>query len=82
MEKHNFNRFIERHIESIITLLCVLITGIFWIFTMNGIPARVSKLEIDVEAMKSQLAKNDTKTDIILEDTKFIKQLIIQKHSN
>lgn len=75
-------KFIERHIESLITLLCVLITGIFWIFTMNGIPTRVTKLEVDVEAMKSQLAKNDTKTDIILEDTKFIKQLIIQKHSN
>lgn len=82
MEKHSFNNFIERHTESIVTLLCVLITAIFWIFTMSGIPARVTRLETDVEAMKSQLAKNDTKTDIILEDTKFIKQLIIQKHSN
>lgn len=75
-------RFFIKHIESFITLICVLAMGFFWLFTMNGIPSRVNKLEVDVEGIKSQLVKNDTKTDIILEDTKFIKQLIVQKHSN
>lgn len=75
-------RFFIKHIESLITISAVIVTGIFWIFTMNGIPTRVSKLETDVEGIKVQLNKNDTKTDIILEDTKFIKQLIIQKHSD
>lgn len=76
------NKFFIKHIESLITISAVIVTGIFWIFTMNGIPTRVSKLETDVEGIKVQLNKNDTKTDIILEDTKFIKQLIIQKHSD
>lgn len=76
------DKFLIKHIESVVTIVCILVTGIFWIFTMNGIPARVQKLEVDVEAIKVQLNKNDTKTDIILEDTKFIKQLIIQKHSS
>lgn len=76
------NKFFIKHVESFITISAVIVTGIFWIFTMNGIPARVSKLETDVEGIKVQLNKNDTKTDIILEDTKFIKQLIIQKHSD
>lgn len=75
-------QFLIKHIESFITISAVIITGIFWIFTMNGIPSRVQRLENDVEGIKVQLNKNDTKTDIILEDTKFIKQLIIQKHSN
>ena len=75
-------KFFIKHIESFITISAVIVTGIFWIFTMNGIPTRVSKLETDVEGIKVQLNKNDTKTDIILEDTKFIKQLIIQKHTN
>lgn len=75
------NKFLIKHIESLVTIAAVLITGIFWIFTMNGIPSRVTKLENDVESIKTQLSKNDTKTDIILEDTKFIKQLIIQKHT-
>lgn len=76
------DKFLIKHIESVVTIVCILVTGIFWIFTMNGIPARVQKLEVDVEGIKVQLNKNDTKTDIILEDTKFIKQLIIQKHSS
>lgn len=75
-------QFFIRHIETFITISAIIITGIFWIFTMNGIPSRVSRLENDVQGIKVQLNKNDTKTDIILEDTKFIKQLIIQKHSN
>lgn len=75
-------KFFIKHIESFITIAAVIVTGTFWIFTMTGIPERVSRLETDVEAIKTQLSKNDTKTDIILEDTKFIKQLIIQKHSD
>lgn len=74
--------FLLKHIETIISVCCIVFSALFWFYTINGIPTRVTKLEIDVEAMKSQLAKNDTKTDIILEDTKFIKQLIIQKHAN
>ena len=31
---------------------------------------------------KTQVAEIGTVTDIILEDTKFIKQLIIQRHTN
>lgn len=71
---------IFKHIQSIITIVSLLVTGAFWVFTMNGIPKRVHKLEVEVEEMKVQLNKNDTKTDIILEDTKFIKQLVVQKH--
>lgn len=71
---------IFKHIQSIITIVAVLVTGVFWVFTMNGIPKRVERLETDVEGIKVQLHKNEAKTDIILEDTKFIKQLIMQKH--
>ncbi len=73
---------IFKHIQSIVTIVGLIVTGAFWIFTMDGIPKRVQKLEVEVEEMKVQLNKNDTKTDIILEDTKFINQLIMQKHSN
>lgn len=74
--------FFLKHIESIVTIVSILVTGVFWIATMNGIPQRVTKLETDVDNIKNQLSKEEVKTDIILEDTKFIKQLIIQKHAN
>lgn len=72
--------FVTRHFESIVTVICIIVTGIFWIATMNGIPTRVTKLENDVSEIRQQLSRNDAKTDIILEDTKFIKQLILQQH--
>ena len=71
--------FFTRHFESIVTIICIVMTGIFWLATMNGIPNRVTKLEAEVSEIKQQLSKNDTKTDIMLEDIKFIKQVVIQK---
>ena len=71
--------FFTRHFESIITIICIVMTGIFWLATMNGIPNRVTKLEAEVSEIKQQLSKNDTKTDIMLEDIKFIKQVVIQR---
>lgn len=71
--------FFTRHFESIVTIICIVMTGIFWLATMNGIPNRVTKLEAEVSEIKQQLSKNDTKTDIMLEDIKFIKQVVIQR---
>lgn len=74
-------KFINKHLEALISIACIFTTGIFWIATMNGIPQRVTKLETEVDIIKNQLSKNDIKTDIILEDIKFIKQFVIDRHS-
>ena len=73
--------FLKNYLGATITLVSLLITGVFWIHTMDGIPKRVDKLEVEVEEIKVQQIKNNTKIDTILEDTKFIKQLIMQKHT-
>lgn len=65
-----------------IWVLCGLLTVAFWFFTIDGIPKRVTKLEGDIEIIKTQVNKNDTKIDIMLEDIKFIKQLEMQNHHN
>ncbi|MCM1339393.1 MAG: hypothetical protein NC191_06955 [Muribaculaceae bacterium] len=61
-------------------VLGILLAIAFWFFTIDGIPKRVEKLETDIEIIKTQVNKNDTKIDIMLEDIKFIKQLEMQKH--
>lgn len=66
-------------LTTIITIIGLIITGIFWIFTMNGIPQRVDKLEDDVKVLKTEITKNSVKTDIILDDVKTIKQVAISK---
>lgn len=67
-------------IKSGIWILCGLLTVAFWFFTIDGIPKRVAKLETDIEIIKTQVNKNDTKIDIMLEDIKFMKQLAVQDH--
>lgn len=60
----------------------------FCIYQTQGLPPRVSKLEQDLPAtkeqlkseideLKSQMDKNNTKTDIILDDVKIIKSLLM-----
>ena len=58
----------------------------FFIYQTQGLPPRVSKLETDLNItkkeiadIKSQLDKNETKVDIILEDVKIVKNAIVNK---
>lgn len=61
----------------------------FFIYQTQGLPPRVSKLETDLSItkkemadIKSQLDKNETKVDIILEDVKIVKNAIVNKAYN
>lgn len=69
---------------NVIKLLSVVIACIaavaFFIYETQGLPPRVSKLESDmiqtnqkISEMQTEMSKNNTKTDIILEDVKLIK---------
>lgn len=37
-------KFLKDNIQTIITLVSILAMALFWIFTMNGIPAEVERL--------------------------------------
>lgn len=75
------NTFLKNNFREILTVSGILITGVFWVHTLTGIPPRVAKLEKSVEEINTQVIRNDTKIDVILEDTKFIKQLVTQRYS-
>ena len=58
----------------------------FFIYETQGLPPRVSKLETDmiqtnqkISEMQTEMSKNSTKTDIILEDVKLIKAHLLNK---
>ena len=62
----------------------------FFVYEMQGLPPRVSKLEQDLPAtreqlrsemneLKSQVDRSDAKTDIILDDVKIIKGLLMKE---
>lgn len=58
----------------------------FFIYETQGLPPRVTKLESDmiqtnqkISEMQTEMSKNSTKTDIILEDVKLIKAHLLNK---
>lgn len=69
---------------NVVKLLSIVIACIaavtFFIYQTQGLPPRVTKLESDmiqtnqkISEMQTEMSKNSTKTDIILEDVKLIK---------
>lgn len=76
---------------KIATIICSIIFAVtFFVYEMQGLPPRVTKLEKDLPAtreqlrsemseLKSQIDKNNTKTDIILDDVKIIKSMLMRE---
>lgn len=64
--------------KTVFSLTMFIISGLFWIFTINSIPARVTSLEADVRDLKTQTISNDVKIDTILDDVKFLKGIMVQ----
>ena len=54
---------------TVLTLICM---GLFWIFTINGLPHRVDRLEATVKILEQKMERNDVKTDMILDTVKII----------
>lgn len=54
---------------TVLTLMCM---GLFWIFTINGLPHRVDRLEATVKILEQKMERNDVKTDMILDTVKII----------
>ena len=54
---------------TVLTLMCM---GLFWIFTINGLPHRVDHLEATVKILEQKMERNDVKTDMILDTVKII----------
>jgi len=74
------------------TVVAVVGATTFFIYKMQSLPPRVDKLEQDlsstrkeltyqINALQSQIDKSATKTDIILEDVKLIKNHILNNHT-
>lgn len=50
----------------------------FWCFTVYGLPPRVDRLEQKVAEHDEKLTRSDVKMDIVLDDVKTIKSILMQ----
>ena len=54
----------------------------FWSFTLYGLPPRVDNLEKKVSAHEERLARSDVKLDMIADDVKSIKVILLNAAKN
>lgn len=67
----------NKNISPWITIASMIVMGLFWLFTINGLPARVTALEETVRILERKMDKNDIKTDMILDAVKLIQVHIL-----
>ena len=67
----------NKNLPQWVTILTMILTGLFWLFTINGLPARVTALEETVRVLERKMDKNDIKTDMILDAVKLIQVHIL-----
>lgn len=65
-----------------LSLLGVLGAVGFWFFTMYGLPPRVDALEERVRAHEEKLTRQDVKLDIVIDDVKAIKSILMNFHKD
>ncbi len=52
--------------KFILTVLGIIGAGLFWVFTMNGVPQRVQTLETKMEMVEKSIVKNETQMQLML----------------
>lgn len=62
----------SKNVPPWVTLVSLLVMGLFWLFTINGLPHRVGQLEATVKVLEQKMERNDVKTDMILDTVKII----------
>ena len=60
----------------------VIFAIVFWFFTLYGLPPRVDNLEKKVSAHEERLARSDVKLDMIADDVKSIKVILLNAAKN
>ncbi|MGN1058705.1 MAG: hypothetical protein ACI4Q7_05075 [Candidatus Avelusimicrobium sp.] len=67
----------EKHLRDWLYAFGVAAAGLFWFFTINGLPPRVDSLEKKVSEHEGRLARSDVKLDMIADDVKSIKVMLL-----
>lgn len=66
-------------LQNIIALGTLIIGGIFWLYTINGIPKIVDNHEQRISKIEKELLETRTKTDMILNAVYEIRAVLLKK---
>lgn len=63
---------------SIITLVTVASSMLFWFYKTDGLPARVENNEKRIDKLEKQIIENNTKTDLIYQGILEIRGVLLR----
>ena len=66
MTQQNKNNGHNIDYKFILTVISMIGVGLFWIFTINGVPQRVRILETKMEMVEKSIVKNETQMQLML----------------
>lgn len=64
---------------SIVTLVTVVSSMLFWFYKTDGLPARVENNEKRIDKLEKQIIENNTKTDLIYQGVLEIRGVLLRK---
>ena len=77
--------FLKNNIQTIITIASIIGMALFWVFTINGTPARieatenrVANLEKDVSELKMGIAEQNAKLSLIIDSVFQIRSTLMK----
>lgn len=78
--------FFKKNIQTVITFSSLIGAFCFWLFTINGTPARidavevrVSNLEKDITDLKTGIAEQNAKLSLIIDSVYQIRNTLMHK---
>lgn len=66
VQQDKSNKGYNINYKFIFTIISLIGVGLFWIFTINGIPQRVQTLETKMEMVEKSIVKNETQMQLML----------------
>ena len=64
---------------SVVTLVTVASSMLFWFYKTDGLPSRVENNEKRIDKLEKQIIENSTKTDLIYQGVLEIRGVLLRK---
>ena len=64
---------------SLVTLITVISSGLFWFYKTDELPRRIDKTEARLDKLEAQMIENSTKTELIYQGVLEIRSVLLKR---
>ena len=67
-------------VQNLIAVLTLFFGGMFWVYTINGLPTKIDNHEQRISKIEKELLETKTKTDMILSAVYEIRSVLLKQN--